>query len=110
MSQSLVEKSGRVSWISSLLRQLLEEVRVAPVGFAARERVVEIHARSVGRYERGLALEVVEELKGMPLLFCGQERSATVLGLVQGRRVSRLDLLLDRIEAAQSGQPGCAAK
>ena len=104
MNQSLVEQSGRVSWVASLLRQLLKEVRVAPVGFAARARVVEIHARSVSRLERGLALEVVDELNGITLPFCGQQRSRAGLGVAPGGRVSRVDRLLVDIETAQLGQ------
>ena len=104
MNQSLVEQSGRVSWVASLLRQLLKEVRVAPVGFAARARVVEIHARSVSRLERGLALEVVDELNGITLPFCGQQRSRSGMGVAPGGRVSRVDRLLVDIETAQLGR------
>jgi len=106
VSQSLVEQSGKVRSIASLMRQLLEEVRVAPVGVAARARVAEIHGRSVSELERGLALDVVDELEGIALPFCGQERFDAGLGVAQGRRVSRVDRLLDNIESAQFGQQG----
>lgn len=104
MIRSVVEQPGKVGTVTSLMKQLLREVRVEPVGVAARLRVAEIHARSVSRIERGLARNVVDELEGMTLPFCGQERSNPMLGAVQGRRPSRVDRLLDDIEAAQFDQ------
>lgn len=104
MSQPLFEQTVKVSWIASLMKQLLEEVRVAPLGVDGRARVAEIHRRSVSRVEQGLALSVVDELEIIPLPFCGQERSDAASGVSPGRLVSRLDRLLDNIETAQRGQ------
>jgi hypothetical protein len=100
----MVRQSGKGSWIASLMRQLLKEVRVAPLGVAGRARVVEIHRRSVSKLEQNLALKVVDELKIIALPFCGQERSEVRPGVGQGRRVGRVDRLLDTIETAQFGQ------
>jgi hypothetical protein len=86
------------------MKQLLKEVRAEPVGAAARARVTLIHARCVSGIERSLAQRVVDELEGITLPFCGQERPNLGLGLAQGRRGSRVDRLLDDIEAAQSDQ------
>ena len=104
MNQSRVEQSGKVGWIASLMRQLLQEVRVAPVGVAARTRVAEIHGRAISRLEQRLAQEVVEELKGIAVPFCGLERFETELSVARGRPLSRVDRLLDYIETAQFGQ------
>jgi hypothetical protein len=86
------------------MKQLLKEVRAEPVGAAARARVALIHARCVSGMERSLARVVVDELEGVSLPFCGQERPNPGLGTAQGRRASRVDRLLDDIEAAQSDQ------
>jgi hypothetical protein len=86
------------------MKQLLKEVRTEPVGAAARARVAVIHARCVSGTERSLARSVVDELEGISLPFCGQERLKPGLGMAQGRRASRVDRLLDDIEAAQSDQ------
>lgn len=104
MNQSVAERPGKVRTVTSLMKQLLLEVRVEPVGIAARLRVAEIHARSVSGIERGLARNVVDELEGMTLPFCGQERSNPMSGAAAGRRPSRVDRLLDDIEAAQFDQ------
>lgn len=104
MNQSVVEQPGKVAAITSLMKQLLQEVRVEPVGVTARTRIVEIHARSVSAIERRLARNVIDELEGISLPFCGQERSIPVVGETQGRRASRVDRLLDDIEAAQFDQ------
>ena len=104
MGQSLVEHSGKVGEVASLMRQLLQEVRLAPVGLAARTRVAEIHGRAVSRLEQRLALDVVEELKGITVPFCGLNRIETGLGIARGRPFNRVDWLLDTIERAQSGR------
>lgn len=104
MKQTVVAQSGKVGWIASLLRHLLEEVRVVPVGVVARTRIAEIHGRSVNKLERGLARDVVNELEGITVPFCGQKRQHTELPVEQGRHVSRINRLLDNIETSQFGQ------
>jgi hypothetical protein len=104
MNQSRVVRSSGVGWIASLMKQLLEEVRIAPVGVATRARIAAIHDRSVNRLERDFARDVVVELEGIPVLFCGQLRLGTGLPVGQGYRISRLDKLLDVIETSQLGQ------
>ena len=104
LNHSTVERPGHLRTVTSLLKQLLTEVRVEPVGAAARARVTLIHARSVSGIEQSLAQSVVDELEGITLPFCGQERPSPGPGMAQGRRASRVDRLLDDIEAAQSDQ------
>ena len=104
MSQSLGGHSGKGGGVASLMRQLLQEVRLAPVGVAARTRVAGIHGRAVSRLEQRLALDVVEELNGTTVPFCGLNRVETGLGIARGRPFNRVDWLLDTIERAQSGR------
>jgi hypothetical protein len=104
MNRSRVKKSAGVGWIASLMRQLLQEVRVAPVSVGARVRVAGIHSRSVGRLEQRLALAVVEELEGIAVPFCGLERGGVWTGNARGSLFNRVDRLLDTIETAQFGQ------
>jgi Protein of unknown function (DUF2587) len=104
MNTSLFAQPGRVGWIASLMKQLLEEVRVVPVGLAARARIAEIHGRAGTRLERGLSLDVVNELAGITVPFCGQRRQATAPGVEQDHPLSRIDRLLDNIETSQLGQ------
>jgi hypothetical protein len=113
------EETGRASWIASLMKQLLEEVRVAPLGMAARTRVAEMKDRSFSEPEQGLAMDVVNELNGNPLSFAeeqppdidsgvgqtrGLSRRTRRLSRVDRVRLSRVDRLLRNIETAQIGQ------
>jgi hypothetical protein len=101
------------------MKQLLEEVRVAPLGVAARTRVAAIQDRSVSEPEQVLATDVVKELNGNTLPFAEQDTPAADSGVGQTRglsrrtrrlsrvdrvRLSRVDRLLRNIETAQFGQ------
>src|ERR671910_446601 len=57
---SLVEQPAKVMRIGSMIRQLLEEVKSAPLDDASRQRLKEIHAASITELESGLAPELVE--------------------------------------------------
>src|SRR5204862_7660925 len=58
----LVEQPAKVMRIGSMIRQLLEEVKAAPLDDASRNRLKEIHRASIKELESGLAPELVEEL------------------------------------------------
>src|SRR3954447_23145542 len=65
----LVEQPAKVMRIGSMIRQLLEEVKAAPLDEASRNRLKEIHAASIKELEEGLAPELVEELQRLSLPF-----------------------------------------
>ena len=52
-----------------MIRQLLEEVKAAPLDEASRNRLKEIHQASIKELEAGLAPELVEELERLTLPF-----------------------------------------
>ena len=62
--QDLVDEPAKVMRIGTMIRQLLEEVKSAPLDDAARGRLAEIHERSIKELEDGLAPELVAELNG----------------------------------------------
>ncbi len=64
---SLVDQPTKVMRIGTMVKQLLEEVRSAPLDEAARARQAEVHARSVRELEDGLSPELVEELRRITL-------------------------------------------
>jgi len=64
---SLVDQPTKVMRIGTMIKQLLEEVRSAPLDEAARTRLAEVHARSVRELEDGLSPELVEELHRITL-------------------------------------------
>src|SRR6201997_4402966 len=65
----LVEQPAKVMRIGTMIKQLLEEVRVAPLDDASRNRLREIHATSIRELEDGLAPELREELERLTLPF-----------------------------------------
>src|SRR5689334_13362749 len=58
---NLIEQPAKVMRIGSMIKQLLEEVRAAPLDEASRGRLREIHQRSITELEDGLAPELREE-------------------------------------------------
>lgn len=58
----LVEQPAKVMRIGTMIKQLLEEVRAAPLDEASRNRLRDIHATSIRELEDGLAPELREEL------------------------------------------------
>ena len=54
----LVEQPAMVMRIGSMVKQLLEEVRAAPLDEASRRRLREIHRASISELEKGLAPEL----------------------------------------------------
>jgi hypothetical protein len=69
----LVEQPAKVMRIGSMIRQLLEEVRAAPLDEASRQRLKEIHRSSIKELEDGLAPELVDELERLSLPFTGED-------------------------------------
>ena len=68
---SQIEQPAKVMRIGSMIKQLLEEVRAAPLDEAGRQRLKEIHARSIVELEEGLAPELRDELERLHLPFDG---------------------------------------
>ncbi|MET8158741.1 bacterial proteasome activator family protein [Sphaerisporangium sp. NPDC005289] len=69
----LVEQPAKVMRIGSMIRQLLEEVRAAPLDEASRKRLKDIHQSSIKELEDGLAPELVDELERLTLPFTGND-------------------------------------
>ena len=109
----LVEQPAKVMRIGSMVKQLLDEVRSAPLDEKGRARLAEIHQRSIAELEDGLAPELVEELERITLPVLGRvtlrRRAADrpgPAGRVAGRPVPRHP---DRAGRAADGGPGAAA-
>ena len=79
----MVEQPAKVMRIGSMIRQLLEEVRAAPLDEKSRARLKEIHQSSIKELEDGLAPELVEELERLSLPFAEDE--AAQRGRAAGR-------------------------
>lgn len=101
----LVEQPAKVMRVGSMIKQLLEEVRAAPLDEAGRSRLREIHARSISELEDGLAPELQEELKRLSLPFDSEEPpSESELRIAQAQLVGWLEGLFHGIQAALMAQ------
>ncbi|WP_213451121.1 bacterial proteasome activator family protein [Rhizomonospora bruguierae] len=101
----LIEQPAKVMRIGSMIKQLLEEVRAAPLDDASRERLREIHQRSITELEDGLAPELREELTRLSLPFTdGATPSDAELRIAQAQLVGWLEGLFHGIQAALVAQ------
>ena len=97
----LVEQPAKVMRIGSMIRQLLEEVKAAPLDEASRNRLKEIHAASGKELESGLAPELVEELERLSLPFTEETTpSDGELRIAQAQLVGWLEGLFHGIQTA----------
>ena len=101
----LVEQPAKVMRIGTMIKQLLEEVRAAPLDDASRGRLREIHARSVRELEEGLAPELREELERLTLPFTDESLpSDAELRIAQAQLVGWLEGLFHGIQTALFAQ------
>ena len=97
----LVEQPAKVMRIGSMIRQLLEEVKAAPLDEASRNRLKEIHQASIKELEAGLAPELVEELDRLTLPFTEEQTpSEGELRIAQAQLVGWLEGLFHGIQTA----------
>jgi hypothetical protein len=101
-----VEEPAKVMRLGMMIKQLLEEVRSAPLDEAARERLAEVHERSLTELESGLSPELVEELHRITLPFVddGEPPSDAELRIAQAQLVGWLEGLFHGIQTALVAQ------
>jgi Protein of unknown function (DUF2587) len=101
----LIEQPAKVMRIGTMIKQLLEEVRAAPLDEASRQRLMEIHRRSIIELEDGLAPELRDELERLSLPFGeGVTPSEAELRVGQAQLVGWLEGLFHGIQAALVAQ------
>ncbi|RAU98731.1 hypothetical protein DQP58_04535 [Mycobacterium colombiense] len=101
----LVEQPAKVMRIGTMIKQLLEEVRAAPLDEASRNRLREIHATSIRELEEGLAPELREELDRLTLPFNEDAApSDAELRIAQAQLVGWLEGLFHGIQTALFAQ------
>jgi hypothetical protein len=99
-----VEQPAKVMRIGSMIKQLLEEVRGAPLDEAGRARLVEIHRRSISELEQGLSPELVDELERITLPFGSDTPTDAELRIAQAQLVGWLEGLFHGIHTALVAQ------
>jgi len=101
----MVEQPAKVMRIGSMIRQLLEEVKAAPLDEKSRARLKEIHQSSIKELEDGLAPELVSELERLSLPFNEDELpSEAELRVAQAQLVGWLEGLFHGIQTTLFAQ------
>ena len=100
----MVEQPAKVMRIGSMIRQLLEEVRAAPLDEKSRARLKEIHQSSIKELEDGLAPELVSELERLSLPFDEDLPSESELRVAQAQLVGWLEGLFHGIQTTLFAQ------
>lgn len=101
----MVEQPAKVMRIGTMVKQLLEEVRSAPLDDASRQRLKNIYHQSITELEDGLAPELQEELERLSLPFTEDETPTDAeLRIAQAQLVGWLEGLFHGIQTALFAQ------
>lgn len=100
----MVEQPAKVMRIGSMIRQLLEEVKSAPLDEKSRARLKEIHQNSIKELQDGLAPELVAELERLSLPFEDATPSEAELRVAQAQLVGWLEGLFHGIQTTLFAQ------
>ena len=99
-----VERPAKVMRIGSMIKQLLEEVRQAPLDEASRSRLKEIYETSVRELAEGLSPDLQAELDRLALPFEDHVPSDAELRIAQAQLVGWLEGLFHGVQASMFAQ------
>lgn len=100
-----IGEPAKVMRIGTMIKQLLEEVRAAPLDEASRVRLKEIHAKSIKELEAGLAPELRDELERLSLPFTDDSvPSESELRIAQAQLVGWLEGVFHGLQTALFAQ------
>jgi hypothetical protein len=103
-----IEQPAKIMRIGSMLKQLLDEVRAAPLDEASRQRLREIYETSVNELAEGLSPDLRDELAGLALPFGEATPSEGELRVAQAQLVGWLEGLFHGIQATLLAQQAAA--
>jgi hypothetical protein len=99
-----IEHPAKVMRIGSMVKQLLDEVRQAPLDQASRQRLREIYELSVRELGEGLSPDLRAELDRLTLPFGEGEPTDAELRIAQAQLVGWLEGLFQGIQATLFAQ------
>ena len=100
-----VEQPAKVMRIGSMIKQLLDEVKAAPIDEASRMRLKEIYETSVRELSTGLSPDLQQELARLTMPFEGDDApSSAELRVAQAQLVGWLEGLFHGIQATLFAQ------
>lgn len=101
----MVEQPAKVMRIGTMIKQLLDEVRAAPLDEASRTRLREIYESSINELSSGLAPELRDELHRLSLPFSEDSVPTDAeLRIAQAQLVGWLEGLFHGIQTALFAQ------
>ena len=101
----MVEEPAKVMRIGTMIKQLLEEVKSAPLDEASRNRLRDIHAASIRELEEGLSPDLRAELERITLPFSEDATpSDAELRIAQAQLVGWLEGVFHGIQTALFAQ------
>ena len=103
-AEGTVHSPAKVLRIGSMIKQLLEEVRRAPLDEAGRSRLREIYETSVQELAEGLSDDLRDELARLSSPFSGDTPSEAELRIAQAQLVGWLEGLFHGIQATLFAQ------
>ncbi|UZD61916.1 bacterial proteasome activator family protein [Brevibacterium sp. JSBI002] len=108
--QADVSSPAKVMRIGTMVKQLLDEVRGTELDEKGRERLAEIHRRSIDELEEGLSKDLIEELERLDLPFDSADGPPTTseLRIAQAQLVGWLEGLFHGIQTAIMAQQAMA--
>ena len=102
--REVVEQPAKVMRIGSMIKQLLEEVRQAPLDEAGRSRLGEIYETSVRELADGLSPDLRDELSRLSMPLTDGVPSEAELRVAQAQLVGWLEGLFHGIQATLFAQ------
>jgi hypothetical protein len=95
----IIAQPAKLMRIASMAKQLLEEVRMAPLDDASRTRMKEIYHESIRQLEGTLSPELAQELDRLAIPFDDGPPTDAELRVAQGQLVGWLAGLFQGIQA-----------
>lgn len=104
-----ISEPGKIVRVGTMAQQLLEEVRKTDLDEAGRERLAEIHRRTIEELSAGMSDELIDELKRLDLPF-GESETPSIgeLRIAQAQLVGWLEGLFHGIQTALMSQQALA--
>lgn len=109
-AEEFVAQPAKLMRIASMAKQLLEEVRVAPLDDASRIRMKEIYHESIRQLEQTLSSDLAKELDSLAIPFDDGAPSDAELRVAQGQLVGWLSGLFQGIQASLFVQQAAAQR
>lgn len=105
-----ISSPAKVMRIGTMVKQLLEEVRTTDLDEKGRERLAQIHRRSIEELEDGLSKDLIDELERLDLPFDSEDGPPTSseLRVAQAQLVGWLEGLFHGIQTAIMAQQAMA--